>query len=109
MGTRALDYDELQLGILHSFLALLPLLHSQLKLDGGEKRKDSTSESTLYQLLPVVEQDMNHGPLWILDKKIIRKEILKLRFKLRVSQSLYCCLGCKFGVFFYITPLDSGV
>lgn len=51
VGTRALGYDELQLGILHSFLALLPLLHSQLKPDGRGQRKDSTSESTLYQLL----------------------------------------------------------
>lgn len=53
---------------------------------------------------------MNHGPLWILDKKIIPREILKLSFKLKVSQSLYCSLGCRFEfVFFFTLPLWAQV
>lgn len=51
VGMRALGYDRLQLGMLHSFLALLPLLHSQLKPDGGGQREDLTPEPTSYQVL----------------------------------------------------------
>lgn len=49
---------------------------------------------------------MNHGPLWISDKKIIPRGILRLSFKFRVSHPL-CgwVVGC---FFFHITPLGSG-
>lgn len=51
VGTRALGCDQLHLGMLYSFLPLLSLIHSQLKLDGGGQRKDLTPESTSYELL----------------------------------------------------------
>lgn len=51
VGMRALGCDQLQLRMIYSFLALLPLLHSQLKPNGGGQRKDLTPESTSYQVL----------------------------------------------------------
>lgn len=91
VGMRALGYDRLQLGMLHSFLALLPLLHSQLKPDGGGQREDLTPEPTSYQVQQ--DQAMHRGTIWILDKKIIPRGILKISFKLRVSQPLCCWFG----------------
>lgn len=52
---------------------------------------------------------MNHGPFWILDKKIIPRGILRLSFKFRVSQPLCGWVVGFVGVFFFhITPLGSG-
>lgn len=48
---------------------------------------------------------MNHKPLWILDKKIIPRGILRLSFKFRVSQPLCCWVVGWVGFFFFTLPL----
>lgn len=47
---------------------------------------------------------MNHGPFWILDKKIIPRGILRLSFKFRVSQPLCGWVVGFVGVFFFTLP-----
>lgn len=47
---RGLAWDQLHLEMFHSFLALLPLLRSQLKPGGGGQREDLTPEYASYPL-----------------------------------------------------------
>lgn len=47
---RGLARDQLHLEMFHSFLALLPLLRSQLKPGGGGQREDLTPEYASYPL-----------------------------------------------------------
>lgn len=47
---RGLACDQLRLEMFHSFLALLPLLRSQLKPGGGGQREDLTPEYASYPL-----------------------------------------------------------